>query len=244
MSLRLNRMVYMLIAVALGVSVLLAVFARSQTTLAASGTCYGTCMSATTLSLSRGQVTYGGRQEDKVSARVSAVLSGAGVPTGRVVIRSGATVLCGARLSHGTGSCTPRTTALRPGPHPIVATYLGSAGFGSSTSKARTLQVLRHPATILLSLSRARTTYGHEGAVRISIRVRANARSIGMPLGRVVVRAGTRTLCTISLAHGAGRCSLSARKLMAGRHAIVASYGGNWEFGSATSKPKTLIVRR
>lgn len=155
MSLRLSRMVYVLIAAALGVGVLLAIFARSEPTLAASGTCYGTCQTATTLSLSRGQVTYGGQQETKVSARVGAVISGAGLPTGRVVIRSGASILCGARLNHGAGSCTPRTTALRPGRHPIVATYVGSANFGSSTSKARTLQVLRHPDSILLSLSRA-----------------------------------------------------------------------------------------
>ena len=244
MSLRLSRMVYMLIATALGVGVLLAVFARSQTTLAASGTCYGTCMSVTTVSLSRGQVTYGGQQEDKVSARVSAVLSGAGLPTGRIVIRSGASILCGARLNHGAGSCTPRTTALRPGRHSIVATYLGSANFGSSTSKARTLAVLRHSDSTFFSLSRATATYGHEGAVRISVRMRANARSIGMPLGQVIIKAGTRTLCAISLAHGTGSCTLSARELRAGRHAIVASYGGNWEFRSATSKPKTLTVRR
>lgn len=79
--------------------------------------------------------------------------------------------------------------------------------------------------------------------MRISVRMRANARSIGMPLGKVVIKAGTRTLCTISLAHGAGSCSLAARELRTGRHTIVASYGGNWEFRSATSKPKSLTVR-
>src|SRR5262249_46064912 len=60
------------------------------------------------------------------------VTSAAGVPTGTVTFRDGATVLNTATLVNG--SATFQTAALAAGSHPLTATYNGSAAFAASTS--------------------------------------------------------------------------------------------------------------
>src|SRR5438034_118002 len=60
------------------------------------------------------------------------VTSGAGVPTGTVTFRDGATVLATVTLVNGSASF--QTAALAAGSHPLTATFNGSAAFAASTS--------------------------------------------------------------------------------------------------------------
>src|SRR5437867_1062300 len=62
----------------------------------------------------------------------STVTSAAGVPTGTVTFRDGATVLGTVTLVNGSASLV--TSALTVGTHPLTATYNGSAAFAVSTS--------------------------------------------------------------------------------------------------------------
>ncbi len=144
MRIRVNRLVYVLIAAALAVGLLMTAFMRPGRTLTASENCYGPCPSVTVLSLSRARVVYGHEQVEKFSVKVSARTPGTGVPKGYVVVESGPKILCTIHLFHGKGSCSPTRKALRPGSHKIVAHYFGSTKFKPSTSKRKTLIVLRH----------------------------------------------------------------------------------------------------
>jgi hypothetical protein len=51
----------------------------------------------------------------------------------------------------------------------------------------------------------------------------------------VLIKAGTRTLCVISLRSQAGSCLLSGRELGTGTYAVVAGYEGNAFFAGSTS---------
>ena len=66
-----------------------------------------------------------------------------------------------------------------------------------------------------LALSAGRTRFGHERAERLSVKV--TPRTGGTPGGKVTVKAGSRTLCVIRLAHGKGGCTLAAKQLQAGQ---------------------------
>src|SRR5437867_4492822 len=67
-----------------------------------------------------------------LTATVSAVSPAAGVPTGTVTFRDGATVLGTATLVNGSASISISTLAA--GSHPLTAAYGGSATFAASTS--------------------------------------------------------------------------------------------------------------
>jgi Bacterial Ig-like domain (group 3) len=241
MRLRVNRLVYVLVGAALAVGFLVSATARPESVLTASEACYGPCQSVMALSLSSSTVTYDHEQVEKFSIRVSAGAPGTGVPTGRVVVRSGTRTLCRIHLSRGKGGCSPVAKALRPGSYEVVAYYSGDKNFRPSTSRLKTLTVL-DPSVTALSLSRSTVTYGHERTVRFSVKVSAGAPGTGVPTGLVVVRFWSRTLCSVHLFRGKGSCSPAARALRPGWHKIVAYYGGDRNFTPSTSREKTLTV--
>src|SRR5256884_111391 len=70
------------------------------------------------------------------------VTSAAGVPTGTVTFRDGATVLGTVTLVNGSASLV--TSTLAAGSHPLTAAYNGSATFAASTSAVVT-QVVNAP---------------------------------------------------------------------------------------------------
>ena len=75
----------------------------------------------------------------------STVTSAAGVPTGTVTFRDGATVLGTVTLVNGSASLV--TSALAAGTHSLTATYSGSATFAASTSPVVT-QTVNAPAPV------------------------------------------------------------------------------------------------
>src|SRR5438093_2685521 len=80
----------------------------------------------------------------------STVTSAAGVPTGTVTFRDGATALGTVTLVNGSASLV--TSTLTVGTHPLTATYNGSATFAVSTS-ATVNQVVNAPAAAATSTS-------------------------------------------------------------------------------------------
>lgn len=143
MRMRVNRLVYVLMGAALVVGLLVSVFERPESRLAASEDCYGICASVTALSLSSPTVTYGNEQVVRFRVKVRAGTPGTGGPTGYVVVESGTKILCSIYLHRGMGGCSPAATALKRGPHQIVAQYSGNKNFKPSTSNPETLTVLR-----------------------------------------------------------------------------------------------------
>jgi len=78
-----------------------------------------------------------------LTAIVSAVAPGAGIPSGTVTFTDGVTVLGTATLSNGTASFT--TGALGVGSHSITASYGGSGNFLGSASGTLTQVVNPRP---------------------------------------------------------------------------------------------------
>lgn len=245
--LRINRLIYMLMGVALAAGLLMSVLVRPDSRLAASEDCYGICPSVTALALAYSTITYGSEQVQTFSATVSAG-TGTGVPTAYVVVESGPTILCTMRLSGGTGTCSPGPTALAAGTHTIVANYTGDASFDSSVSSGQALTVMS-PSRTAVTLSSSTITYGREHLLRIGITVRAGAGAPGSGppkgTGTVVVTSGARTLCSVRLSPtGTGSCSPAATELRPGTYTIVAKYSGSATFDPSTSRGKALTVRR
>ncbi len=90
------------------------------------------------------------------------------------------------------------------------------------------------------SLSAAKVTYGREQAERVSVAVAAKIG--GPPAGKVTVRAGSATLCVITLRSGQGSCTLTARRLSPGTYHLTAAYPGSTDFDGYVSCAKTLTV--
>jgi Bacterial Ig-like domain (group 3) len=194
----------------------------------------------TGLTLSSAGVVYGHEQAEQVSVTVSPQYGG--TPAGTVTVGSGSATVCMITLASGSGSCTLPATGLPPGTAQLTAAYNGSADFAASTSPAAALTVAKAASKSTLSLSAARVTYGHEQAEHLTVTV--TPQYSGTPSGKVTIKAGTATICTITLASGKGSCTLTARQLRVGTYTLAASYPGSSDFTSSTSARKTLTVVR
>jgi hypothetical protein len=99
------------------------------------------------------------------------------------------------------------------------------------------------PATATrLTLSAANITFGRERAEHITVTV--TPRTGGSPSGRVAVKAGSATVCTVTLARGKGTCTLAAARLRPGKYQLSARYGGDLVYAASTAPGKTLTVTR
>jgi hypothetical protein len=94
----------------------------------------------TTLTLTSPTVAYGSEQNDKVTVTTTAA-GGGTIPKGKVTVKAGTATLCKITLVNGTGSCTPKATALKAGSYSVTAMLSASSNFGGSTSNAVSLDV-------------------------------------------------------------------------------------------------------
>ena len=78
-----------------------------------------------------------------LTAKVTAIAPGAGLPTGTVTFKDGATTLGSGTLANvgGTATATLTTSSLSAGSHTITATYGGNTSFLTSTSAPLTQKV-------------------------------------------------------------------------------------------------------
>jgi hypothetical protein len=101
--------------------------------------------------------------------------------------------------------------------------------------------VAKAKTTTTLALSKTSVAYGRENAARLSVSV-SHVGSV-YPTGKVSVRIGGTTICTITLSKGTGSCTLSSKRLRAGSYRFSALYGGNGDYNSSPlSASKTLKV--
>jgi hypothetical protein len=80
--------------------------------------------SSVALSVSHPTVTFGDEQVARVTVKVT---GHSAVPTGSVLVRSGAATVCTITLSHGTGSCALGVRQLPAGSRLLSASYLGDS---------------------------------------------------------------------------------------------------------------------
>jgi hypothetical protein len=194
----------------------------------------------TSMALSAASVVYGHEQAERVSVHVGDVFNS--VPTGVVTIKTGNTVACTATLKAGKGSCTVPVTKFGPGTVRVAAFYGGGISFQTSQSFTQKFTVTKATSKTSLALSKSSVTFGHEQAEHLSVAVAPQFG--GTPAGTVTIKAGTRTVCTITLKSGKGSCALSAKELNPGTNHLAASYPGKGGFTGSASAPKTLKVSR
>jgi Bacterial Ig-like domain (group 3)/ParB/Sulfiredoxin domain len=116
--------------------------------------------------------------------------------------------------------------------------YYDSSGH-SQAFVANEMPVL--PTVTTMSLSAVRVVYGHEQSERVSVAVSA---ALGTPVGKVTVKSGSDSICTVTLTSGHGSCTVPATKFRAGPHTLTASYRGDAGFTASTSPAKTFTVAR
>ncbi|MFM2106097.1 MAG: hypothetical protein RL338_1129 [Chloroflexota bacterium] len=169
-------------------------------------------------------------------AFTTSVTSGAGTPTGRVVVADGTTGLGFCDLTAG-GACSVTTSALQGGSRTIVATYAGDAlRAGGSTTLAQT--VTRTTTTTSLAFAANGTlTYGNTVTLTATVNVTAATGTVtfldaSVPIGS----------CQLgSLAPGA--CALTIG-LPAGSRSIVASYAGDTNHAGSISSVIAATIAR
>ena len=176
----------------------------------------------------------------------SAILSATGGTSGNPVVFT-VDISSGAKVCYvsGTNGTTVNYTAA--GSCVIDANQAGNANYAAApqvelsiTVRAATTATTSTTATTLSFTTPL--TYGAEASA--SFHVTVTTTSV-MPIGTVAVKNGPTTLCTITLASGAGSCKpLLARELSTGTYYLVATYGGSANFKGSTSAKETLTVAK
>ena len=139
----------------------------------------------------------------------------------------------------GTVRCTGMT-GTATGRHGFSVYYMGGTDYLPSESAWMYLSVSKAKTATSLTLARSAVTYGHETAEKLTVSV-SHVGDVYAG-GKVTVKAGSTTVCLITLSSGHGSCTLSPTALRAGTYHLVASYPGNAYYLGSASASKTLQV--
>ena len=171
-----------------------------------------------------------------LTAVVSPVAPGTGVPTGTVTFRDGAAVLGTVTLVNGSASLVTSTLAV--GSHSLTAAYSGGGNFLASTSAIVIHTV--NPGSTSTTLASTPNPSAVGQAVTLNATVSAVAPAVGVPTGTVTFRDGATVLATATLVNGSASISIST--LAVGTHPLTAAYGGNATFAASTSAVVNQVV--
>jgi hypothetical protein len=197
--------------------------------------------SAVTATLSPATAAIAG---DTIKVTFSFTVTGpGGTPTGWAFVagqNEGADGCDAMPVSGGTVRCTG-TIGIATGRHGFSVHYLGGNDYLPSASAWVYLTVIKTAKTTTsLTLAKSVVTYGHETAEKLTVSV-SHIRGV-YPYGKVTVKAGSTTVCLITVNSGHGTCTLSAKALKPGTYHLVASYPGNAIYLASASASKTLKV--
>jgi hypothetical protein len=200
--------------------------------------------STTAISSTTSQPGVGEPISIAVSVSGGATGPGQRTPTGEVNITDG-TQTCTASLAGSDGTATGdcSLTEQSVGSFDFVASYGQNADFGGSSSGTNVLAVGKATVKATLKASSAKLTFGREQVETISVNVSPQYVA-ATPSGTVTVKESSTTLCSKVLLSAKASCKLSTRRLSVGRYRLVASYGGNAEFGGSVSNTTQLTVAK
>jgi YVTN family beta-propeller protein len=132
---------------------------------------------------------------------------------------SGSTVT----ITSGTGTCT------------LTASQAGNTNYFAATSVIRTVAAAKSAsATAIISNAPNPSTPGQ------SVAISAKVTGTGTPTGSVIVTASTGETCTVTLASGAGSCSITFTTT--GPRTLTAAYSGDANFIASSSAAVTQTV--
>jgi uncharacterized delta-60 repeat protein len=174
------------------------------------------------------------------TATVSAVAPGAGIPSGTVVFKDGATTITGVTVN-AAGVATLNYAGLAVGTHSITASYSGDANFSGSTSTAITQTVYKAVSSVALAGGPNPSVYGQP--VIFTATVSAVAPGAGTRTGSVAFKDGATTISGVTI-NASGVATLSYSGLSIGTHSITASYSGDGNFSGSTSSAVSQVVNQ
>ena len=162
---------------------------------------------------------------------------GSGIPTGEVTITNDVG-LCIATLVGGSGSC--EITATAPGQPEINAVYDGDANFNGSSSSVSG-PVINQADTSIVNFTFEPTSVVVGQATTVSVEVEITAPGSGVATGEVTISNGTDG-CIVTLASGAGSCSLTPTA--PGSPELSAEYSGDNNFNPSSTTIAGLEVAK
>lgn len=137
----------------------------------------------------------------------------------------------------GTGGvATFSTGTLLAGTYKVTAAYSGDSNYLGATSANQTLTMTQATPSVALTSSANPSTYGQ--SVTFTATVTGPTTT---PTGTVTFKDGTTTLGTGTL-NSSGVATFTTAALTGGTHSITAVYGGDSNFGPATSTALTQTV--
>ncbi len=196
--------------------------------------------SATALASSANPSVFG--QSVVLTANVSAVPPGAGMPTGTVTFMDGATPLRTNTLSSGQASYTDST--LTAGAHLFTALYNGDSNFSTSTSGVVPQSVNQASTTTTVASSVNPSVFGQ--AVTFTATVNAVAPGAGTRTGTVQFSIdGVAFGAPVTLSGGIATSGAASMLAVAG-HTVTAAYSGDTNFTGSdnTGAPLTQTVNQ
>lgn len=127
--------------------------------------------------------------------------------------------------------------------------FCGTAGDDVETYNGKVYQAgflvnkaVQATTTTALRLSAGRVTYGREQLEKLTITV--TPRYGGTPAGTVSVKAGSATVCVITLKSRTASCTLAAKRLGPGTYHLVARYAGSALNAGSVSATKNLTIEK
>jgi hypothetical protein len=183
-------------------------------------------------------------QAETFSVAVSAVVPGAGSPTGQVQFSlDGAPIGTPLGLdAHGDAS-TGAVNGLTPGLHTVSYVTSGDANF-LGTNGSFTFTVSKIPTQTGLQVSPNPAVFGQSVTMTATV---THATGPGTPGGTVTFADGSTTLAVVAVTNGpagSATASFSTSALSAGSHSIAATYNGDPNFAGSTSAATQLSVAR
>jgi hypothetical protein len=195
---------------------------------------------ATTLTISSSTVSSVRGQPVVLTATISPLAPGSGIPTGTVSFVDGDGILALNIQVKGVGQATFLTQTLAVGTHTITATYNGDTNFQPSTGNdSAAPQVVSQDST-QTSVTSAKNTVVFGQVVTLTAIVRPNLPGSGVPSGRVIFTDFGNVVANVTLLNG--QATASAGPLAMGNHSIKASYSGNLNFIASSSMAYGLTV--
>lgn len=171
-----------------------------------------------------------------LTATVTVVVPGAGIPTGTVTFRDSGGAIGLATLS--SGQATLVTSFVDAGSHELTADYSGDANFTGSTSPPGTSFLVGQATTTTAVTSSAGSSVAGD-PVTFTAAVSVVAPGSGAPTGIVEFREGTVVLAAVAL-DASGQATFTTSALGIGYHEITAVYLGSGDFAGSSSAVTTL----
>lgn len=174
-----------------------------------------------------------------LAATVSTTAPGAGIATGTVTFRGGATVL-GAAALDADGVARLSTTLLPAGARSLTASYAGDGDHLGSTSAAAVQTVDLATTSMAIASSLPTSTFGDE--VVLTAAVTPVLPGAGLPSGVVTFLVDGAPIGTGALVNGVA--TLRTAALPAGAPVVTASYGGDAGFAPCAGGDLTQLVSK